>query len=70
MSHGTDVISEEQVQHLEQLTQGQGLHEDDVQWVLRQHNLSSLRAIPLTLYPQIVIEIEQFRAHTNRPCTS
>jgi hypothetical protein len=37
---------------------------------LRQHNLASFQAIPPTLYPQIVVEIEQFRTITNRPCTS
>jgi hypothetical protein len=70
MSHETEVISEEQVQHLEQLAQGLGLREDDVHWLLRQHNLASFQAIPPTLYPQIVVEIEQFRTITNRPCTS
>jgi hypothetical protein len=70
MSHGTDVISEEQVQRLARLAQAEGLREDDVQWLLRQYNLASMRDIPPTLYPEIVVEIEQFRARTNRPCSS
>jgi hypothetical protein len=70
MSHETDVIAEEQVQRLAELAQAQGLREDDVQWLLRQHQLASFRDIPPTLYPQIVEEIEQFSTRTNRPCTS
>jgi hypothetical protein len=56
MSHGTDVISEEQVQHLNVLAQAEGLREDDVQWLLRHYNLASVRDIPPTLYPEIVGE--------------